>query len=159
MYGTPIHCLGAMNVQEGVTPSYMQSFFVESTNGVTYWTNNLSVTELGVLQSLNDKVKKYNPSYRTLKSIMETYPLNGPEYHIVLSDDPSHNLGPHTYNAPTFIEIREVFFDTPDVDAPRRVTVGSRAEPLPNNLKFVSSKEYSYDAFYCTLLHMKSGKV
>ena len=70
MYGTSIHCLGAMNVQEGVTPSYMQSFFMESTNGVTDRTNNLSVTELGILQSLHVEVKQYNLLYRTLKSIM-----------------------------------------------------------------------------------------
>ena len=60
-----IHCLGAINDQEGVTPSYMESFFLESTNGVTDQTNNLSVTELGILQSLHDKVKQYNPLYRT----------------------------------------------------------------------------------------------
>ena len=54
MYGTSIFCLGAMNAQEGVTPSYMQSFFMESTNGVTYQTNNLSIAELGILQYLHD---------------------------------------------------------------------------------------------------------
>ena len=85
-----------MNTQEGVTPFYMQSLFMESTNGVTDQTNNLSVTESGILQSLNDKVKQYNPSYRTLKSIMETHTLNDPEYHIVLSDAPAHALGPRT---------------------------------------------------------------
>ena len=71
MYGTSIHCLGAMNAQEGVTPSYMQSFFMESTNGVTDRTNDPSVTELGILQSLHVEVKQYNLLYRTLKSIME----------------------------------------------------------------------------------------
>ena len=60
---------------------------------------------------------------------------------------------------PHSLKLEKFFFDTPDVDAPRRVTVGSRAEPLPNNLKFVSSKEYSYDALSYTLLRMKSGKV
>ena len=77
MYGTSIHCLVAMNPQEGVVPSYTQSFFLESTNGVTDRTNNLSVTELGILPSLNDKVKQYNPLYRNLKSITETHRLNG----------------------------------------------------------------------------------
>ena len=71
---------------------------------------------------------------------METHTLNGPEYHIVLSDAPAHALGPRTYNAPTSIEIRGVVFGTPGVDAPRRVTFRSRAEPPPNDLKFVSSK-------------------
>ena len=89
---------------------------------------------------------------------METHPLNDPEYHIVLSDAPSHALGPHTYNSPTSIEIRGVFFGTPVVDAPTRVTVRSRAEPPPNNLNFVSSKEDSYDALSYTLLLTKAGK-
>ena len=89
---------------------------------------------------------------------METYPLNGPEYHIVLSDDPAHTLGPRTYNVPTSIEIGGVVFGTPGVDDPRRVTVRSRAEPPPNHLKFVSSKEDSYDALSYNLSHMKSVK-
>ena len=158
MYGTSIHCLGAMNAQEGVTPSYMQYFFLEYTNGVTDRTNNIYVTELGILQSLHDEVKQYNPLYRTLKSIMETHPLNGPEYHIVLSDAPAHALGPRTYNAPTSIEIRGVVFGTPCVDSPKRVTVRSHDETPPNHLRFVSSKEDLYDALYYTLLQMKAGK-
>ena len=136
----------------------MQYFFLEYTNGVTDRTNNIYVTELGILQSLNDEVKQYNPLYRTLKSIMETHPLNGTEYHIVLSDAPSHALGPCTYNAPTSIEIRGVVFGTPCVDSPKRVTVRSHDETPPNHLRFVSSKEDLYDALYYTLLQMKAGK-
>ena len=84
--------------------------------------------------------------------VCTTY-LNGTEYHIELSDAPAHALGPRTYNAPTSIEIGGVVFG-----APRRVTVQSRAKPPPNHLRFVSSKDDSYDALSYTLLHTKAGK-
>ena len=73
----------------------------------------------------------------------------------MLSDAPTHDLGPRTYNALTSTEIGGIVLGTPGVDAPRIVTVQSRAEPLPNHLKFVRSKEDYYDALSYTLLHMK----
>jgi hypothetical protein len=160
MQGTSVHSIGALLPAPGVTPSFMQCFFHENVTGVTDRTNQLTLAEIGVLQSIHDEVKENNPFYHQLKSIMETnVPRDSPAYHIVMSDvPPAHALGPRTYNAPTAIEVGGIIFGEPGVSNPRQVTIQSRSLPPPNHLQFISSKHSSYDALSYTLLHMRGDQ-
>ena len=122
MQGSSVHALGALRAENGVSPSFMQCFFMENTTGVTDRTDTLDdANQLALLQAIFDEVKEFNPFYRTLKTILESPVANdAAHYHMVLSDvAPVHASGPRTYNAPTAIEVGGIILGQPGESAPR----------------------------------------
>jgi len=146
--GCIYHNVESILPMEGITPSFVQCFFLETTGDDNAF--KFSETELEILAELRTWIQNHNPFIQGIKQNMDRIQTADiPLYKLVLSDTPPPDAATRTYNAPTCSEMAAILIGDGESASNREVHIHLRG----GGIRSIPSTHTSFDPMCYVLTH------